>query len=45
MFILLNFFMDTTEVLEEFLIQQRKRDNNEISKKPKPPKGFIDMGL
>lgn len=45
MFLLLNFFMDTTDILEEFLIQQKRKNDNEISRKPKPPKGFMDFGL
>lgn len=45
MFLLLNFFMDTTDILEEFLIQQKRKNDNTISRKPKPPKGFMDLGL
>lgn len=45
MFLLLNFFLDTTDVLEEFLLQERKRNDNEISMKPKLPSSFNGLGL
>lgn len=46
MFLLINFFLDTTDVLEEFLIQERKREDKDISKKPKPPfGGLTNLGL
>jgi hypothetical protein len=45
MFILLSFFSDTTEVLELFLVLERKRNDNSIGKKPKPPSGFRGLGF
>jgi histidinol phosphatase-like enzyme len=45
MFLLLSFFTDTVEVLEEFLIQIKKKEDKLISRKPKPPMGFMDLGI
>ena len=45
MFLLLSFFADTVEVLDEFLIQAKKKEDKKISRKPKIPLGFMDLGL
>lgn len=37
--------MDTTEVLEEFLIQQKKKNDMQKSLKPKIPQGLLDLGM
>ena len=43
MFLLLQFLMDTTDILEIFSQFEKKgASSNSISLKPKPPKGFFD---
>ena len=43
MFLLLQFLMDTTDILEIFSQFEKKKgeSSNSISLKPKPPKGFL----